>query len=175
MSCLCLRMCVCLCVCVSECVLCSLDNRSSVPDSGGGSPNTPETSPQNLIGQLQALRSLLQRMQFAGFCFQLNVECSALEGHLKCVFVCVCIVCVHLPSHSLTHALTHSLYSFSNTEVVFCMKSPLTGEMPPNTLVFPVIFGVCLALRCQFSSSFLLPRPRVNSEHIHWSWSDLAL
>ena len=50
---------MCLCVCVSECVLCSLDNGSSVPDSGGGSPNTLETSPQYLIGQLEALRSLL--------------------------------------------------------------------------------------------------------------------
>lgn len=58
-----------------------------------------ETWSPRVIGWLATVRSLLWRVLYAGFFrFQLNVECSTLEGHLKCVvFACVCVsVCVCL-------------------------------------------------------------------------------
>lgn len=72
----------------------------------------PETWLPRVIGWLSAVRSLLWRVLYAGFfCFQLNVECSTLEGHLKCV-VCLnkCVrVCVCLS--------LHPPLSFPHTEV----------------------------------------------------------
>lgn len=61
-------------------------------------------------------------LAFFFFCSQLNVECSALEGHLKCVvcfpvcaLVCVCVfVCLSLYSTLLFHF--HTLRSFSSDE-----------------------------------------------------------
>lgn len=88
-----------------------------------------ETWLPRVIGWLATVRSLLWRVLYAGFFrFQLNVECSTLEGHLKCVvclnmcvcmcvFVCLCTLLFHF----------HTQRSFSKDET-----TSRAGKMGPE-------------------------------------------
>lgn len=75
-------------------------------------------------------------MLYAGFFrFQLNVECSTLEGHLKCVvFACECArACVFVCLRTLLFHF-HTQRSFSGDET-----TSRAGEMGPETrsVIFP--------------------------------------
>ena len=121
----------------------------------------PETWPPRVIGWLATVRSLLWRVLYAGFFrFQLNVECSTLEGHLKCVvfvYVCVCLcLFVSVPS-SFDFRTQRSLSKGERTS--------RAGKMGPET------FSVISPRRppCQFDSICVcrrdLNRKRGGYEH----------
>lgn len=121
-----------------------------------------ETWSPRVIGWLATVRSLLWRVLYAGFFrFQLNVECSTLEGHLKCVvFACVCVsVCVFVCLRTLLFHF-HTQRSFSKDET-----TSRAGKMGPETR--SVIFPRCPA--CQFDSICVcrrdLTRKRRSYEH----------
>lgn len=95
-----------------------------------------ETYLPRVIGWLAAVRSLLWRVLSARFFrFQLNVECSTLEGHLKCV---MCLnVCMYL------FVCLHTLLFHFHTQMSFCKDKATSwaGKMGPET--HSVIFPCC--------------------------------
>lgn len=76
------------------------------------------------------------------FCFQLNVECSTLEGHLKCVVclnMCVC-VCVFVCLCTLLFHF-HIQRSFSKDETT--SRAGKTGPEPAQLFFHNVL---CVSL-----------------------------
>lgn len=94
----------------------------------------PETWPPRVIGWLAAARSLLWRVLYGGFLpppyFQLNVECSALEG----IWSVLCLhVCVYVRLHPLSFPHTELFLPRPRVQVRRDMK-PAPGR-PPHRFV----------------------------------------